>query len=97
AAGKPDEHAAGTDVYGLGAVLYQALTGDPPFAGKNTAVILHRGLTEDPVPPRVKRGPVPPELEAVSRKCLAKARDDRYESAAAVAEELARWRRGEPT
>jgi hypothetical protein len=97
AAGRSDEHDARTDVYGLGAVLYQALTGDPPFTGDSTAVILHRVLTDDPVPPRVKRRAVPRELEAVCLKCLAKAPDDRYESAAAVAEELARWRRREPT
>jgi serine/threonine-protein kinase len=97
AAGRSAEHDARTDVYGLGAVLYQALTGDPPFGGDNTAVVLHRVLTEDPVPPRVRRRAVPPELEAVCLKCLAKRPADRYESAAAVAADLGRWRRREPT
>jgi eukaryotic-like serine/threonine-protein kinase len=97
AAGRAAEHDARTDVYGLGAVLYQALTGDPPFAGENTAVVLHRVLTADPDPLRVRRRAVPPELEAVCLKCLAKDPDDRYESAAAVAADLGRWRRGEPT
>ena len=97
AEGRSADHDARTDVYGLGAVLYQALTGDPPFPGDNPAVVLHRVLTEEPVAPRFRRRGLSRELEAVCLKCLARRPEDRYETATAVADDLGRWRRREPT
>jgi tRNA A-37 threonylcarbamoyl transferase component Bud32 len=97
AAGRSAEVGPRTDVYGLGATLYQALTGDPPFVGNSTPVVLHQVLTADPIPPRRFNRQVPRALEAVCLKCLEKDPAKRYESAAALADDLARWRRGEPT
>ncbi|RMG17361.1 MAG: serine/threonine protein kinase [Planctomycetota bacterium] len=86
-----------TDVYGLGALLYAALTGRLPFAGGSLAKVLRRVLFEPPPPPRSVAPEVPAELEAVCLRCLAKAPEDRYEGAAALAEDLDRYLRGEPT
>jgi hypothetical protein len=96
-AGKSGVHEPRTDVYGLGAVLYQALTGEPPFVGENTATVLHRVLTEEPATPRSKNQHISPELEAVCLKCLAKNPAERYGSATEVADDLARWQRGDAT
>jgi hypothetical protein len=86
---------ARTDVWGLGATLYAALTGKPPYptGQKNTL----RVLSEPFVSPRAVNPAVPAELDAIVCKCLEKERANRYESAAAVADDLDRWRRGEPT
>jgi serine/threonine-protein kinase len=93
AAGRSDEHDPRTDVYGLGAVLYHALTGEPPFTGSSSATILQRVLTAAPVPPRQKDRRIPRELESVCLKCLAKNPEDRYATADEVAAELDLWQR----
>jgi serine/threonine-protein kinase len=93
--GKREEIDERADVYGAGAVLYECLTGDPPFRG-SVAAVIKAVLEDDPVPPRTKNAEVPANLEAVCLKALAKDRYDRYPSARALREDLQRVLRGDP-
>ncbi len=97
AAGQVREIGPRTDVYALGATLYEMLVGVPPFRGDGPVATALLVLTADPVPPRSHRPDVPAELEAICLKCLAKKPDGRYPTADAVAGDLERWLRGEPT
>ena len=86
---------ARTDVWGLGACLYAALTGRPPFlVGRAN---LTRVLSDPLLPPRAFTPAVPPVLDAIACKCLERDPDLRYQSAAALADDLDRYRRGEST
>jgi serine/threonine-protein kinase len=87
-------HAA--DIYGLGAVLYEVLTGQPPFTGGSTEEILRRVREEAPVPPRQRCRAIPRALEAVCLKALAKQPEDRYASVQELAGEIRRWLADEP-
>src|ERR1043165_2834158 len=80
-----------TDVYALGAILYEALTGRPPFFGPNKAELLQRVRDTEPLPPTRLNAAIPTRLEAVCLKCLAKAPEKRYASAAALARDLHGW------
>jgi WD40 repeat protein/tRNA A-37 threonylcarbamoyl transferase component Bud32 len=84
------------DIYALGAILYECLTGRPPFRGESPLDTLEQVRACDPVPPRALQPGVSRELETVCLKCLARDPARRYESAAAVAEDLRRVRAGEP-
>ena len=85
---KNGEVGPASDVYGLGATLYFLLTGKAPFGSGDAAEIIHRVLT-DPVPrPRAVRGDVPLELDGIVVKCLEKETKDRYQTAAALADDL---------
>ncbi|MEZ0229700.1 MAG: protein kinase [Planctomycetota bacterium] len=84
-----------TDVYALGAVLYECLTGEPPFKSDSTPSLLRMVLVDDPVDPRRKVPAVPRDLAVIALKCLAKEPAARYPSARAVAEELGRFLDGE--
>src|SRR5262249_9783053 len=85
-----------TDVHGLGGILYTALTGRPPFRGPTALEALRRTEKRRPVRPRALQPEVPRDLEAVCLKCLEKAPERRYPSAAALAEDLCRFLTGGP-
>jgi eukaryotic-like serine/threonine-protein kinase len=85
-----------TDVYGLGAILYEVLTGRPPFRSDSFMNTLARVMDDEPEGPRRLRPEIPIELEAICLKCLAKDPADRYDSAAMLADELDRFRHGLP-
>jgi serine/threonine-protein kinase len=84
-----------TDVYGLGAIFYELLTGEPPFLGDTVMETVVQVLERDPDPPRELCADVPKELEMICLKCLEKAPADRYSSAAALAEQLECYLQGE--
>lgn len=80
-----------TDIFGLGAILYEILTGVPPFTGTSTLEALHNALRGEIAPARVLWPEVSPALEATCLKALAKAPDDRHATAAELALEVQGW------
>jgi TolB-like protein len=85
-----------TDVYGLGAVLYQLLAGQPPFAGGATYETIKLLLDTEPRPPRLLNPKIDRDLSTICLKCLEKDPKRRYPSALALAEDLERWLNHEP-
>jgi serine/threonine protein kinase/WD40 repeat protein len=85
------------DVYALGAILYEGLTGRPPFQGENPIAVLTQAASAEPVPPSRFRPTVSRDLEAVVLKCLEKTAVRRYPTAAALADDLGRYLAGQPT
>src|SRR5262245_28604861 len=83
------------DVYALGAILYESLTGRPPFRAASAAETVHQLLTQDPVPPSRLNGKVPRNLDTICLTCLSKEPGRRYSTADALHDDLGRFLRGE--
>jgi len=96
AAGNNAELTSAADVYGLGAVLYQLLTGHPPFAGGTTYDTIKLLLDTEPRPPRLLNPKIDRELSTICLRCLEKDPKRRYSSALALAEDLEHWLKHEP-
>ena len=80
-----------TDVWALGIILYQGLTGRLPFVGRDRATLFEEILRREPRPPRQINDAIPRELERICLKCLSKRMTDRHGSAADLAEDLRAW------
>lgn len=96
AAGRHGDVDERTDVYALGAILYECLTGLPPFGLGSVGELLRKIQEDDLLPPRVVRPDVPPDLETIALKAMEKSKTLRFASARDLAEELDRFLRGEP-
>src|SRR5262249_2363328 len=96
AGGKGREVGPAVDVYALGAILYECLTGRPPFKAAAPLDTLLQVVRDEPVPVRQLQPKAPRDLETVCHKCLQKEPRKRYAGAAALAEDLRRFAAGEP-
>jgi serine/threonine-protein kinase len=96
AVGKAHAIGPAADIYALGALLYEMLTGRPPFRGETAAETELQVIYQEPVPPSRLNARVPRDLDTICLKCLDKDPQRRYATAAALAQELRRFQRGQP-
>jgi eukaryotic-like serine/threonine-protein kinase len=96
AEGRARDVGPAADIYALGAIFYQALTGRPPFLGASAVETMKLVVSTEPVPPRRQRPDVPRDLETIALKCLEKVPRARYASAGALADDLSRFLEGRP-
>ncbi len=94
--GRVKDFGPATDVYALGAILYELLAGRPPFVADDWTLLIEKIQAKEAVPPSSIRKRVPPDLDAVCRKCLTKNPRRRYASALELADELRRFLDGYP-
>lgn len=90
-----DEITTAVDIYAIGAILYEAMTGRPPHKGSTVIETLRKVVEEEPALPRSLNGKINRTLQLICMKCLRKDPNQRYESAAALAQDLENWLAGE--